>query len=72
MKTDVRPMRSMTVDLRSSRSFLSPGMDEWKTFWKLKEHSGLEARRADLRTKEVDYRLEGASLIPERADLNLI
>ena len=47
-------------------------MDEWETFWKLKEHSGLEARRADLRTKEVDYRLEGASLIPERADLNLI
>ena len=32
--------------------FLSPGMDEWETFWKLKEHSGLEARRADLRTKE--------------------
>ena len=41
MKTDMRPMRSMTVDLRSSRSFLSPGM-------------------ADLRTKEVDYRLEGS------------
>ena len=63
MKTDVRPMRSMTVDLRSlrsSRSFLSPGMDEWETFWKLKEHSGLEARRADLRTKQVDYRLEGS------------
>ena len=53
MKTDVRPMRSM-------RSFISPGMDEWETFWKLKEHSGLEARRADLRTKEVDYRLEGS------------